>query len=132
VTELSDKVRAFLEQPRFAVLATINPDGTPQQTVMWFELRGDHILMNTAEGRWKATNVRRDARVSVCVEDGYRFVAINGQVTLDEDHDTSQRDIYALARRYNPGFKDGDYPVFATQKRITLRISLDKIVTNGM
>jgi PPOX class probable F420-dependent enzyme len=132
VAELSDKARAFLEEPRFAVLATINPDGTPQQTVMWYELRGDHIMMNTAEGRWKERNVRHDARVSVCVEDSYRFVSVNGRVELDEDHATTQRDIYGLARRYNPGFREGDYPVFATQKRITLRISIDKVVTNGV
>jgi hypothetical protein len=89
-------------------------------------------MMNTAEGRWKERNVRHDARVSVCVEDSYRFVSVNGRVELDEDHATTQRDIYGLARRYNPGFREGDYPVFATQKRITLRISIDKVVTNGV
>ena len=132
MAELSDAARRFLEERRFAVLATINPDGTPQQTVMWYELRGDHIVMNTAVGRWKERTVRRDPRVSVCVEDGYRFVAISGRVTLDEDHGTTQRDIYSLARRYNPDFKDGDYPVFATQKRVTLRISIDKVTAHGL
>lgn len=129
---LSEKTRAFLEEVRFASLATINPDGTPQQTVMWYELRGDTIMMNTAAGRRKAQNVQRDARVSVCVEDGYRFVSINGRVTLETDHQTTQDDIYALARRYNPDFKDGDYPVFASQRRLTFNISIDKVIENGM
>ena len=40
-TSLSDKARAFLEEKRFAVLATINQDGTPQLTTMWYELQGD-------------------------------------------------------------------------------------------
>jgi PPOX class probable F420-dependent enzyme len=102
---LSDAVTAFLNERRFASLATLNRDGTIQQTVMWYELRGDHVMMNTAAGRTKDGNVRRNPRVSMCVEDGYRFVTINGAATIVEDHDTTQADIYALARRYNPDFK---------------------------
>ena len=49
--------RAFLNEKRFAVLATINKDGTPQQTVMWYELQGDEIMMNTAHGRLKDRNL---------------------------------------------------------------------------
>jgi len=66
MAELSESVRRFLAEPRFAVLATINADGTPQQSVMWYELRDGYILMNTAAGRVKDLNVRRDPRVSVC------------------------------------------------------------------
>lgn len=129
--ELSAEVRAFLEEPRFAVLATLNRDGSIQQTVMWYELRGDHVMMNTAAGRTKDGNIQRNPHVSMCVEDGYRFVTISGVATIDDDHATSQADIYALARRYNPDFKEGDYPVFATQKRLTYRISIDKVIANG-
>lgn len=128
---LTDAVRAFLDERRFAVLATINPDGSPQQTVMWYELRGDTIMMNTLEGRMKDLNIRRDPRVSVCLEDGYRYVSIHGHVEIIDDHDTSQSDIYALARRYNPDFKDGDYPVFRTQKRLTLLMSIDTVIASG-
>jgi PPOX class probable F420-dependent enzyme len=131
MAELSEAVRRFLEEPRFAVLATINADGTPQQTVMWYELRGNTIVMNTAASRLKDSNVRRDPRVSVCWEDGYRYLTIRGVATLIDDRETTQADIYALARRYNPDFKEGDYPVFQTQKRITLSISIDAVVANG-
>lgn len=129
--KLSDAVVAFLNEPRFAVLATSNRDGSIQQTVMWYELRGDHVMMNTAAGRTKDGNIQRNQHVSMCVEDGYRFVTINGGVTIDDDHATSQADIYSLARRYNPDFKEGDYPVFATQKRLTYRIAIDKVIING-
>ena len=64
-------------------------------------------------------------------EDGYRFVTISGTATIVEDHATTQADIYALARRYNPDFKKGDYPVFATQTRLTYRISIDNVIANG-
>jgi PPOX class probable F420-dependent enzyme len=128
---LTDAVRQFLEERRFAVLATINPDGSPQQTVMWYQLRGDIIMMNTLAGRLKDLNVRRDPRVSICLEDGYRYLSINGHVQIIDDPDTAQADIYALARRYNPDFKDGDYADFATQERLTLLLSVDRVIANG-
>ena len=71
---LSDKAREFLNEKRFAVLATINKDGTPQQTVMWYELQGDEVMMNTAQGRLKDRTLARDPRTSICIEDGQRFV----------------------------------------------------------
>jgi PPOX class probable F420-dependent enzyme len=130
--KLNGAVRAFLQQPRFAVLATINADGTPQQTVMWYELRGDTIVMNTTGQRLKHHNIARDPRVSVCCEDDYRFVTICGRATTETDHETTQRDIYGLARRYNPDFTEGDYPGFATQQRVTLYISIDRVIANGV
>ncbi|MBF6589385.1 MAG: PPOX class F420-dependent oxidoreductase, partial [Ktedonobacterales bacterium] len=75
---IPEHVRRFLDEPRFAVLATLSPDGTPQQTVIWYELDGDEIVMNTAEGRIKSGNLRRDPRISLCVEDGYRYVTLTG------------------------------------------------------
>lgn len=128
---LSDSIREFLNERRFAVLATINPDGSPQQTVMWYELRGDTIMMNTLAGRMKDGNTRRDARASICIEDGYRYLTITGSIDLIDDPATTQADIYALARRYNPDFKDGDYPGFATQHRLTMLLSIDHVITNG-
>ena len=128
---LTDTIRDCLNERRFAVLATINPDGSAQQTVMWFELRGDTIMMNTMAGRMKDGNTRRDPRASICVEDGYRYVTINGSIEIVDDHDTTQADIYALARRYNPDFKDGDYPYFATQPRLTMLLSIDHVIANG-
>jgi PPOX class probable F420-dependent enzyme len=126
--QLSDTARALLtENRRFCVLATVNPDGMPQQSVMWFELRGDTIMMNTEISRLKAKNLARDPRASVCVEEDYKYVTITGSVTLDDTRETAQADIYGLARRYNPDFKDGDYPVFASQHRVTIRMSIDKV-----
>ena len=50
-SNLTAAVRHFLETPRFAVIATINEDGSPHQTVVWYLLRGDDIVMNTASCR---------------------------------------------------------------------------------
>jgi len=57
--QLREDVLTFLEEPRFAVLATMNANGSPQQTVMWYEPRGDTIVMNTRRGRKKDRNLVR-------------------------------------------------------------------------
>jgi PPOX class probable F420-dependent enzyme len=130
---LTDAVRGFLDEPRFASLATLNPDGSIQQTVMWYALRGDQVLMNTARGRKKDRNLLHDRRVSICVEDGYRYVTIAGEVTLVEDQPTAQADIRALAERYHGPeraeemVRDG----FAKQERISLLLPIGRVDAHG-
>jgi PPOX class probable F420-dependent enzyme len=90
---LSDDARRFLEEPRFATLATLLPDGAPLLTVMWYLVREDHILMSVSRGLQKERNLQRDQRVSVCVEDGYRYVTISGAVELVSEREATQADV---------------------------------------
>ncbi|HET9111578.1 MAG TPA: PPOX class F420-dependent oxidoreductase [Ktedonobacterales bacterium] len=127
---LDSEIREFLNEKRFAVLATINPDGSPQQTVMWYELRGDTIVMNTTLSRVKGKNLRRDPRISVCFEDGYRFVTITGVAELRTDPETAQADIRALAIRYH-GQEQGDRQardVFAKQERVSIYLPITRVM----
>jgi PPOX class probable F420-dependent enzyme len=129
-TNVSEQARAFLEEPRFGVLGTAREDGTPQLTVMWYELQGDEVMMNTAEDRAKAANLRREPRVALCVEDGYSYVTLYGSVTLIDDQAIAQADIHRLAVRYW-GQAQADArsaEVFSKQQRITLRMTIDRIV----
>lgn len=130
---LGERVREFLEEPRFAVLSTINPDGMPQQTVMWYRLDGDAVVMNTARGRKKDRNLLRDRRVSICVEDGYRYVTIAGEVELIEDRATAQADIQALAARYHGDARAEEMmrELFSRQERITLRLPVTRVDAHG-
>jgi len=98
---LSDEVRAFLDVPRFAVVATIGADGAPHQAVVWYLLRGDTIVINSAQGRRWPANLRRDPRVEITVEDGYRYVQLGGSVEVDDDQGRAQADIAAMAHRYH-------------------------------
>lgn len=130
---IDGNVRAFLDEPRFGVLATVNRDGSPQQTVMWYLLDGDELVMNTARGRQKDQNLVRDRRVSVCVEDGYRYVTISGEVRVLEDQATAQADIRTLAVRYH-GEARAEEMVregFAKQERITLRLPIGRVDAHG-
>ncbi len=121
--EFSEKMRAFLREKRFAVLATLNKDGSPQLTTMWYLLEDDgSIMMNTKVGRVKESNLRRDPRISVCFEDDYNFLTVNGQVELIDDPEISQRDIYRLAARYHGEEKARRQMEnqFSKERRVTL------------
>ena len=129
-TTLSEKARAFLNAKRFAVLSTINSDGTPQLTTMWYLLEGDTIVMNTKAGRIKDRNMRRDPRIAICVEDGYNYVTISGIVEMIENPEIAQRDIYRLAVR-NHGENKARQQVaeqFSKEHRVTLRLKCEHII----
>ncbi len=129
-TTLSDKARAFLSERRYAVLATINKDGSTQQTVMWYLLEGDTIIMNTKKGRIKDRNMRRDSRISICVQEGYSYVTISGTAELNDDPEISQRDIYRLAVRYN-GEATAQRQMareFSKEQRETIRLPITHVI----
>ena len=130
VATLSEKARAFLNEKRFAVLATINSDGTPQLTTMWYLLEGDTIVMNTKAGRIKERNMRRDPRIAICVEDGYNYVTISGTVEMIDDPEIAQQDIYRLAVRYD-GEEAARQKVadqFSKERRITLHLKCEHVI----
>lgn len=127
---LSDQARAFLAEKRFAVLATINKDGTPQLSTMWYLLEGDTIVMNTKVGRLKERNMRRDPRISVCFEDEYNYITISGTVEMIDDPEIAQHDIARLAIRYH-GEEKGKRQAanqFSKEQRVTLRLKCDHVI----
>ena len=133
MAKLDPAVRAFLEETRFAVLATVAPDGLPQQTVMWYLIDGDDLLFNTKRGRVKDRNLGRDRRVSLCIEDGYRYVTIRGEAREVADQPTAQADIKRLAVRYHGPAKGAQMAQngFRNEERVTYRVKLDDISTRG-
>jgi PPOX class probable F420-dependent enzyme len=129
-TTLSENARAFLQEQRFAVLATLNKDGSPQLTTMWYLLEGDTIMMNTKEGRIKDLNMKRDPRIAICVEDGYNFITISGTVTMNYDQETAHQDIYRLAVR-NHGEEKAKRQLeeqFSKEQRITLHLQCENVI----
>lgn len=129
--ELSEKARAYLNEIRFAVLATINLDGTPQLTTMWYLLEDDGtMMMNTRAGRAKERNMRRDPRISICIEDDYSFLSINGTIELIDDQERAQHDIYRLSARYHGEEKalQQMQEQFSQEARVTLRLKPERII----
>jgi len=115
------------------VLATINPDCTPQQSAIWFDLDGDEILMNTKRGRLKDRNLVRDPRCSLCVEDEYRYLTLRGGVTLIADQSVAQPDIRRLATRYDGAERAEEQmrDQFSKEERVTIRMRIEQIYGEG-
>jgi PPOX class probable F420-dependent enzyme len=100
--KLSDSVKQLFLEPNFAHLATIMPDGSPQVTPVWVEMEGDRVVVNTAEGRIKPRNVRRDPRVAISIvrqENPYQAVYIRGRV-VELRHEGADESIDRLAKKY--------------------------------
>jgi PPOX class probable F420-dependent enzyme len=109
---------------RFATLATNGPDGWPHQAVLWYEVRGDVIMVNSRVGRHWPTNLLRDPRCTLTVEDGYDYVLVRGEAEPVPEQATAQADIAALAYRYHDAGKAERMvrEEFSRQERISFHI----------
>lgn len=100
--ELPDKVKEMLDGPNYAHVATLNADGSPQNTMVWIDRNGDLITFNTAAGRVKTDNMRRDPRVSISMyQEGEPNInaAIMGRVVKMTDEGADEH-IDALSHKY--------------------------------
>jgi PPOX class probable F420-dependent enzyme len=85
---LSDATLALLDGKNYAVLATVNADGSPQTSVMWIGRDGGDLLFSTVQGRVKHRNMVRDPRVSVTLIDSAdpeNYVELRGRVSMTPD-----------------------------------------------
>lgn len=120
--KLNDRQRELFEGKNMAHLATICPDGHPSVSVVWVDLEGDLIRINTAEGRLKTRNVRRDPRVGISIheeENPYRTASVRGRV-VEITHAGADDHIDLLAKKY---LGVDSYPFRSTEEqRVILRI----------
>lgn len=139
--QLTDRQRAFLSEVHFAVVATIAPDGMPHQTVMWYMLEDDRLLLSTPRNSLKHRHLKRDPRLSVCVEKAYTYLTLTGTVTLDENPSTARADYLRLGQRYRNTFDvgspsprggGGPVPDLLSRERVTLHLTIDKVQSNGL
>lgn len=85
---LSDATVVLVDGKNYAILATINPDGSPQTSVLWVGRDGNDLLFSTVAGRVKHRNMERDPRVSVTVLDSAdpeNYVELRGRVSMTPD-----------------------------------------------
>ncbi len=93
----------LLERPLLAVLATVMPDGSPQATPLWFDYDGQVIRVNSARGRIKDRNMRREPRVALVIIDDanpYRYIQIRGRVVEIIEGEIAHVHINELSQRY--------------------------------
>lgn len=91
----------LFQKRAFAHLATLMPDGQPQVTPVWLDFDGNHIRINSARGRVKDRNMRRDPRVTLTLQDPdypYRYLEVRGRV-IDIAEDGADAHIDSLAKK---------------------------------
>lgn len=131
---LDVRSRRFLAAPgRFAVLATINPDGTPHQAVVWFLVEMDAVLINSLVGRRWPENLLRDPRCSLTVEAGWDYVTVRGTVEVIDDPEEAQAHIATMAHRYHDPGRAAEMIErrFRPQRRISFRLRPASVTVHG-
>lgn len=99
---IPEKYRDLFSKRAFANLGTLMPDGRPQVTPVWVDFDGEYVIFNSAKGRQKDRNVRRDPRVAMAIvdpENPYRYLEIRGRVAeiIEEGADAH---IDKMAKKY--------------------------------
>ena len=121
----------ILSSKALAALGTVMADGSPQVTPVWFDWDGSHVVINSAEGRIKDRNMRRDPHVAlmiVDVDNPYRHIAIRGtvdEITLEgaDDH------IDKLAKKY---LDKDTYPFRVPDEvRVIYKVRPERVATMG-
>jgi PPOX class probable F420-dependent enzyme len=101
-TPIPDKYKDLFQKRAFGHLATLMPNGSPQVTPVWIDYDGTHIIVNSARGRQKDKNMKRNPHVSVSIQDPdnpYRYLEVRGKVTEITEAGADDS-IDKLARKY--------------------------------
>jgi PPOX class probable F420-dependent enzyme len=125
VLALSNEIKALLDSPNFAHLATLMPDGSPQSVPVWVGREGDRILICTGEGSLKAKNTRRDPRVALSVVDfydPYKEAQLRGRV-VERRPDSDFNYMDPISHKYT----GKPFPFRNPEGRVVLVIEIDKV-----
>jgi len=132
MTELNDfAIKLAKEGKNFASVATLMPDGSPQVSLVWVDSDEKYLIINTAEGRVKTNNLRRDPRIALTVansENPYQQIMVRGRVA-EMTQEGADAHIDELAKRYLGVDK---YPHRAPGEiRVKVKIIPEKIFSIG-
>jgi PPOX class probable F420-dependent enzyme len=122
---LSEGALRLVDGRNYAVLATVNADGSPQTSVVWVGRDGGDLLFSTVEGRVKHRNMLRDPRVSVTVIDSIdaeSYVEFRGRVSMTPD--VGRRVDTQLSWKYDGKDPGADKPGAV---RVVVRMVVEKI-----
>jgi PPOX class probable F420-dependent enzyme len=121
----------LFEKKSFAHLATLNKDGSPQNTPVWLEYDGTHVIVNSSKGRRKDHNMRRDARVALSIIDpdnSYRYLEVRGRV-VDYTEKGGVEHLNKLAKKY---LGEDKYPwLQPNEVRVTYKIAPERCTSMG-
>ncbi len=127
----------FVEERKSLQVATLNRDGSPHLTTLWFAVVDGDIVFETFTKSQKIVNLRRDPRIAVLLEDGERYdelrgVSINGRAELHSEPERVHRYALAVMRRNQPEIPEAALDEVArkmSQKRTAVVVKAEKIVS---
>jgi PPOX class probable F420-dependent enzyme len=121
---LNEAARDLLDGPHIAAIATSNPEGRPQSSVIFVKRDGDKVVFSTIKGRLKTRNMARNPRVSLLVADTRqpRYLEIRG--TVDITDDPEKRLLYEMYDQYMGGATPPPEP---DAERLIVRITPEKV-----
>ena len=126
-----DKYMDLFQKKAFGAFTTLMPDGSPQTTPVWVDYKNGEVWVNSALGRQKDKNVRREPRVAVSIQDPenpYRYVEVRGKVKEITEKGADEH-IDAMAKKY---LGQDKYPFRQPgEKRVLYKIAIDKAVPMG-
>ena len=129
--QIPDAFKDILQKRGYAHLATLMKDGSPQVTPVWYDFDGTHVRINTAKGRLKDKNMRRDKQVALSIQDPdnpYRYLAIRGDIDEITENGADAH-IDSLAKKY---LGKDRYPFRAPEEvRVIYKIRPQKVSTSG-
>ncbi|MEU7788291.1 PPOX class F420-dependent oxidoreductase [Amycolatopsis sp. NPDC049159] len=121
-------VRALIDGKNFATVATLDPDGSPQTSVVWVGLDDGDLVFSATEDRRKVRNLRRDPRLGVSITDAenpYRHTQLRGTAELTPDPGK------ALPRALSHKYLAQDPPPEGPEvERVVVRLKVDRIAGN--
>lgn len=126
---LDDAAKQLVDGTNFGVLATVNPDGSPQTSVLWVGLDGDTVVISAMAHRKKVHNITRDPRVSLTIIDAgnpYHSLEIRGRADVTADPERSLS--FRLSHKYAGEDPPADPP---GKQRVIIRITPEKVITFG-
>jgi PPOX class probable F420-dependent enzyme len=127
MAEIPEEAVHLLEGLHLAHVGTINADGSPQVTPVWVDHDGETILINTATGRVKERNLKRDPRISISIVDAdnpYQPLTIRGRV-IEMTQSGADAHIDALSKRY---IDEDPYPFRRPgEERVLVRIRPERV-----
>ena len=126
---LSEAARAMIDGKSFATVATVEPDGSPQLSVVWVTRVGDDVVFSTLVGRRKHQNLVRDNLVTLLVmppDNPYAYVEIRGAATMDTEGGDAL--IEALSQKYTGRSFGNDKP---GDVRVVVKVQARKVVEHG-
>ncbi|MGH7373359.1 MAG: TIGR03618 family F420-dependent PPOX class oxidoreductase, partial [Candidatus Rokuibacteriota bacterium] len=131
MANIPDGYKDILQKKAFANLATVSSDGSPQVTPVWVDYDGTHIRFNTAKGRVKDRNLRRNPKVALSIQDPdnpYRYLQVRGRVA-DVTESGADAHIDSLAKKY---LGQDKYPYRQPgEVRVIYKIAPDRVQTMG-